>query len=362
MRRYLLLLSAWLLFSLSSCATGPEVRSRLDWLQTQIKSMDKDGARLCAPYSYAKARAETEFTDLELRQGQHILAEWHMKRAVVWTKLAREEVEVFRKRNEMWKCRGIPKPRPRPRPAKVIDPCAKDSDNDGIPDCRDLCPDRPEDYQGYEDSDGCPDGERDTDGDGIPDFRDKCPFEPEDKNGFLDDDGCPDAQLDTDGDGIPDFRDKCPTIPGVEPNGCPAIKIVKKKYKLIVIKEKKIELRQKVFFATARAKIRKRSFAMLREVADAIRSNRGIRVCIEGHTDSRGPRAYNIDLSKRRARSVRNFLVRESVDVSQLTALGYGPIHPIDTNRTRRGRANNRRVEFAIIKPGERCPRGPSPD
>ena len=357
----LLLFSFGMLFAWGGCATGPEVRTRLTWLESQIKAMEKDGAKLCAPYTYAKARAETEFTAIEMQQGQHILAEWHMKRAAVWTKLAREEVEVFRKRNEMWKCLGVEKPKPPPPKPKPIDPCAKDSDSDGIPDCRDLCPNQPEDYQGYEDSDGCPDGERDTDGDGIPDYRDKCPLEPEDKNGFQDDDGCPDALIDTDGDGIPDFRDKCPTVPGVEPNGCPAIKIVKKKYKLIVIKEKKIELRQKVFFATARDVIQSRSFAMLREVADAIRSNTGITVCIEGHTDSRGPRKYNIDLSNRRARSVRNFLVRERVDVGQLTPLGYGPTQPIDSNRTRKGRANNRRVEFAIIKPGESCPRGTPP-
>ena len=98
------------------CATGPEVRNRLNWLKIQMKEAKKDGARLCAPYTYAHAKAETSFAELELDQGQHIRAEWHMKRAVVWAKLVRKEIEPFRQRKELWKCRGEEKPRPRPRP------------------------------------------------------------------------------------------------------------------------------------------------------------------------------------------------------------------------------------------------------
>jgi outer membrane protein OmpA-like peptidoglycan-associated protein len=102
----------------------------------------------------------------------------------------------------------------------------KDTDGDGIPDTADKCPTEPEDKNGFEDQDGCPDGARDTDGDGIPDKDDKCPTEPEDMNGFEDTDGCPDGARDTDGDGIPDAKDKCPTEPedknGFEDeDGCP---------------------------------------------------------------------------------------------------------------------------------------------
>jgi outer membrane protein OmpA-like peptidoglycan-associated protein len=85
-----------------------------------------------------------------------------------------------------------------------------DNDKDGFPDKADRCPDAPEDKDGFEDADGCPDP--DNDKDGIPDVRDKCPNQPETKNGYKDDDGCPDKNLheiDTDKDGVMDDVDKC---------------------------------------------------------------------------------------------------------------------------------------------------------
>jgi OmpA-OmpF porin, OOP family len=102
-------------------------------------------------------------------------------------------------------------------------PDVRDSDGDGIPNSRDKCPLIPEDMDGFEDSDGCPDD--DNDGDRRPDSEDKCPNEAEDFDGFEDDDGCPD--LDNDGDGIPDLEDKCPNdaedgkLPYPK-DGCPA--------------------------------------------------------------------------------------------------------------------------------------------
>ncbi|PKN23447.1 MAG: hypothetical protein CVU65_14050 [Deltaproteobacteria bacterium HGW-Deltaproteobacteria-22] len=101
-----------------------------------------------------------------------------------------------------------------------------DSDEDGIPDDRDLCPTVPEDINGFEDQDGCPDAMKDTDKDGILDMNDKCVNDPEDINGFEDQDGCPDAMKDTDKDGVLDINDKCVTVPedinGFEDqDGCP---------------------------------------------------------------------------------------------------------------------------------------------
>ena len=102
-------------------------------------------------------------------------------------------------------------------------PDRRDRDHDGITDLDDRCPDEPEDWDGFQDDDGCPDP--DNDGDGIPDTMDKCPNEPEDKDGFEDEDGCPD--LDNDGDGIPDLYDACPNQKedgkGKRPtDGCPS--------------------------------------------------------------------------------------------------------------------------------------------
>ncbi|HVZ75471.1 MAG TPA: OmpA family protein [Polyangia bacterium] len=97
-----------------------------------------------------------------------------------------------------------------------------DVDHDGVPDEVDRCPLVPEDRDGFEDGDGCPDP--DNDQDGIPDSKDKCPDAAEDKDGFQDGDGCPD--LDDDKDGIPDAKDKCPRQPETkngykDDDGCP---------------------------------------------------------------------------------------------------------------------------------------------
>ncbi|UCF77910.1 MAG: thrombospondin type 3 repeat-containing protein [Candidatus Eiseniibacteriota bacterium] len=97
-----------------------------------------------------------------------------------------------------------------------------DNDRDGIPDVMDECPDVPESFDGYMDDDGCP--ELDTDGDGVGDSLDNCPLEAEDRDGFQDEDGCPDP--DNDGDGILDVQDQCPNQPEtfngyMDEDGCP---------------------------------------------------------------------------------------------------------------------------------------------
>jgi outer membrane protein OmpA-like peptidoglycan-associated protein len=86
-----------------------------------------------------------------------------------------------------------------------------DNDGDGIGDLYDACPNEKEDGLGGRPKDGCPSTKEDADGDGIHDAIDKCPEEPEDKDGFGDEDGCPD--YDNDGDGIPDPYDLCPNEP-----------------------------------------------------------------------------------------------------------------------------------------------------
>jgi OmpA-OmpF porin, OOP family len=119
--------------------------------------------------------------------------------------------------------RGIGSPDVRAFVSVGYYPDYRDSDGDGIPDYRDQCPFEPEDFDGFEDEDGCPDP--DNDGDGIPDEYDLCPNDAEDFDGFEDEDGCP--ELDNDGDGIPDAVDRCPNQPedGLPPfpnDGCPA--------------------------------------------------------------------------------------------------------------------------------------------
>lgn len=90
-----------------------------------------------------------------------------------------------------------------------LDGCPEDDfDQDGLLDEVDACPTVPEDLDDWQDEDGCP--ELDNDDDTIPDVDDACPNEPETFDGFQDEDGCPDSGPDRDGDGYPDRRDACP--------------------------------------------------------------------------------------------------------------------------------------------------------
>ncbi|HYO93201.1 MAG TPA: OmpA family protein [Polyangiaceae bacterium] len=108
----------------------------------------------------------------------------------------------------------------------VFEPSIGDRDGDGYKDDQDGCPDEPEDFDGFQDGDGCPDP--DNDNDGILDVDDRCPNVPEDMDGDEDRDGCPEGKPDgdRDGDGIPDSRDKCPDVPEdrdgfQDQDGCP---------------------------------------------------------------------------------------------------------------------------------------------
>lgn len=97
-----------------------------------------------------------------------------------------------------------------------------DVDGDGVEDDLDQCKNIPEDRDGFQDADGCPD--MDNDDDGVPDDKDKCPTTKEDEDGFQDEDGCPDP--DNDNDHIPDTEDACPNEagppnPDPKKNGCP---------------------------------------------------------------------------------------------------------------------------------------------
>jgi outer membrane protein OmpA-like peptidoglycan-associated protein len=117
---------------------------------------------------------------------------------------------------------GLGSPQPRVYLGAVYAPDVRDRDHDGVPDSVDKCPDVPEDRDGFQDHDGCPD--LDNDNDTIPDAQDKCPNEAEDFDGFQDEDGCPDP--DNDKDGVLDGDDKCPNDPedGKPPkphDGCP---------------------------------------------------------------------------------------------------------------------------------------------
>ena len=220
-----------------------------------------------------------------------------------------------------------------------------DADGDGIPDDDDRCRLVPEDKDGFEDTDGCPDP--DNDKDGIPDATDKCPDQAEDKDGFEDADGCPDP--DNDKDGIPDATDKCPlepeTINGVnDDDGCPDEGTPE-----VRLGPHEIETLRPIFFATDRSRVRHAFYRMLGQVASLMKAHPEIgRVGIEGHTDATGPADWNQHLSMRRANAVVDFLVEQGIERARLVPIGQAEKLPWASNETPWGRAQNRRVVFHV--------------
>ncbi len=220
-----------------------------------------------------------------------------------------------------------------------------DNDRDGILDTADRCPDKPEDRDGFEDADGCPD--EDNDKDRIPDSRDRCPDVPEDYDSFEDTDGCPDT--DNDQDGIPDTTDQCPNEPETkngyaDEDGCPDRESVS------VIGDR-ILLDDRIYFEFDQAVVAKKSVALVGRVAELIKEHpEYVQISIEGHTDEAGSAEYNQRLSEARASAVRDLLIKNGVEPYRLVFVGYGETRPVKRLGPNEDGQINRRVEFYIIK------------
>lgn len=233
-----------------------------------------------------------------------------------------------------WTRRPREEPAPRPVEAPPLPPpvLETDSDGDGFIDDQDACPEQPgispdgcpdpdPDGDGYEgDADACPDEAggapdgcptRDADGDGIVDAEDACPEEAESFNGYQDLDGCPD-ELPED---LGSFEG---TLEGVK-------------------------------FQIDSASLRASSKSQLDEVVAVLLKYAKVSVEISGHTDSTGAPEHNVELSKARAETVKDYLVQHGVAADRVKTRGAGPDEPIDTNTTPAGRANNRRIEFRLL-------------
>jgi outer membrane protein OmpA-like peptidoglycan-associated protein len=206
-----------------------------------------------------------------------------------------------------------------------------DTDKDGLQDSEDKCPTE----AGPKERQGCP--VKDADNDGILDEQDSCPNEA----GIAELKGCP--AKDTDGDTVADHVDNCPSEAGPTDNqGCPA-----KQKQMVAIQQGRIEIKDTVYFNTAKATIQARSFKLLDQVAKVLKEHPELeKIWIEGHTDNEGKPDANLKLSQRRAEAVRNYLIKKGVEPQRLEAKGFGQERPIADNKTAKGRATNRRVEF----------------
>ena len=373
---------------MSACVMGKTLRKESVDIQERLVAVREAGAYSCAPTALARAETHTDFFVAELDRGDSLQAIRHRD-------IARKALKkVYAKAKT---CRPPPKEEPvraqtdrdgdgvadehdacpeAPGPVEYLG--CPDRDEDGIPDHADQCPQAPEDFDNSQDDDGCPEEEdgdgdgvmdeadvcpdvagppdnqgcpyADRDGDGILDDDDECPIDPEDADEYQDEDGCPD--LDNDGDGMPDATDTCPKLPETrngyqDDDGCPDINPG-----LVVVNREvgKIEIKQKVYFASGKASIKPRSYALLNEVAEVLKANPSMYILVEGHTDSKGSDSYNMRLSQKRANAVREYLVAYGVEPERLEAMGFGEVRPIDDNSTRDGRERNRRVEFTITK------------
>jgi outer membrane protein OmpA-like peptidoglycan-associated protein len=181
-----------------------------------------------------------------------------------------------------------------------------------VPDEVDVCSDEPEDVDGFEDADGCPD---DNDRDGLADAEDQCPNEAEVVNGYADEDGCPDSdQVRVVGDTI--------------------------------------LLDERVHFWINSFVIRRTSYPLLERVAQLLNDHpEYLLVEVRGHSDGRGDPGFNERLSQERARAVVQFLIEHGgVDGDRLTAVGLGSSQPLTNERDDRAMFLNRRVEFGVTR------------
>jgi outer membrane protein OmpA-like peptidoglycan-associated protein len=188
-----------------------------------------------------------------------------------------------------------------------------DRDGDGTADTSDACPLDPEDMDGFEDHDGCPDP--DNDSDGIKDPDDVCPDEPETPNGMDDEDGCPEP---------PDLV-KITCQPG--------------------------EPYEQLYYEPGDPIFKKDWKPLLDSLAEVIMTNPVLRVEIAAHSDKKGSSKKNIAMTRKRAEAVVEYLEKKGVGKGILSAAGYGPVCCCMSPKA----SKNRRIEFILLETESGC-------
>jgi OOP family OmpA-OmpF porin len=274
---------------------------------------------------------------------------------------------------------------------------AKDTDDDGVPDKYDRCPELPGDESTF----GCPDADNDgvldaddkcpnikgivfgcpdSDEDGFIDSEDKCPDVAGSLYGCLDtdqdgvadvDDSCPEVKgcingcPDMDGDGLVDAQDECPEVFGSKANkGCPnfadeePVVVTYKKDGTPMPSGTRVE-REKahqstaifmVFFDHNSSVLNRDLQAEVEKIAAILNENKDYYVILEGHTDSKGSDKYNDWLCGRRVDKVTSHLISKGVDKNRILFVKYGESMPLLPNDSVTGSGKNRRVVMKVVK------------
>ncbi|MFV8363202.1 OmpA family protein [Flavobacterium sp. ZT3P35] len=231
-----------------------------------------------------------------------------------------------------------------------------DTDGDGIQDSSDSCPD----VAGLAALNGCPD----TDGDGIADKDDECPNEA----GPVSLKGCPD----TDGDGVADKNDKCPTVAGPRENAgcpwpdtdgdgvldkddkCPQVRGTVANQGCPEVSEEVMKTLNNygkvILFDSGKSTFQQGTYTVLQSITAILKEYPNSKFQIEGHCDSDGSNELNQTLSENRAHAVVNYLIENGIAEDRLKHTGFGETKPIASNKTAKGKAENRRVEISLIK------------
>lgn len=143
----------------------------------------------------------------------------------------------------------------------------------------------------------------------------------------------PQPEADSDGDGVVDSLDKCPNTPHgykVDPTGCP------------------VSVTLHLHFAFDSSVIPVSDYSEVEKLTKVMKENPPSKAIVIGHTDWSGSDEYNQKLSERRSQALKDKLVSNGIEAERISASGKGEKEPIATNKTREGRAQNRRIEVQL--------------